>query len=105
MGIVGWSRPAILHCNTNGNALTEQKRKDTDMTTALAATSAAGILTNGAERRTPTPLAIVAQAWDDYRAYRATLGELRALSDKQLGDLGFRRDALRQVAAEAVYGK
>lgn len=40
----------------------------------------------------------------DYRLYRRTLGELEALSDRELRDLGISRLSVRDVAREAVYG-
>jgi uncharacterized protein YjiS (DUF1127 family) len=38
-----------------------------------------------------------------YRAYRSTLAELASLSDRELADLGLRRDALKRTAREAAY--
>ncbi|MER2507934.1 DUF1127 domain-containing protein [Amaricoccus sp.] len=38
-----------------------------------------------------------------YGIYRTTLRHLRALSDKQLDDLGFRREDLKSVARAAAY--
>jgi len=40
----------------------------------------------------------------DYRLYRQTLGELTALSDRELRDLGLSRFSIRQVAHDSVYG-
>lgn len=37
--------------------------------------------------------------------YRQTVQELRALSDKDLGDLGIHRSEIRRMAQEAAYGK
>ena len=37
--------------------------------------------------------------------YRQTVSELRALSDKDLGDLGIHRSEIRRMAQEAAYGK
>ena len=37
--------------------------------------------------------------------YRQTVRELRALSDKDLGDLGIHRSEIRRMAIEAAYGK
>jgi uncharacterized protein YjiS (DUF1127 family) len=75
-----------------------------DMTMANAATSGAGLLA-GAERTTRTVFDALRAGWADYRAYHATLAELRGLTDKQLSDAGFRRDALERIALEAVYGR
>lgn len=46
----------------------------------------------------------IKQAWNDFRAYHATLSELKALSDRQLADLGLGRSGLRAIARQAVYG-
>jgi len=75
------------------------------MTTAIAARSGAGILLAGTERTAPSFVTTLRKAWNDYWAYRTTLVELQALSNKQLSDAGFRRDALDRIAVEAVYGK
>lgn len=40
----------------------------------------------------------------DYRAYRRTVAELRALSDHELVDLGLSRSGIRAAAVKAVYG-
>ena len=37
--------------------------------------------------------------------FRQTMRELRALSDKDLGDLGIHRSEIRRMAQEAAYGK
>lgn len=44
------------------------------------------------------------QAIADYRAYRATLRELRRLDDQVLHDLGICPLNIRAEAAKAVYG-
>lgn len=44
------------------------------------------------------------QALENYKTYRRTLRELRALTEQQLGDLGMCRDTLRGTAHRAVYG-
>jgi uncharacterized protein YjiS (DUF1127 family) len=46
----------------------------------------------------------IARAWENFQAYHTTLAELRALSDRQLSDLGLSRARLRAVARQAVYG-
>jgi uncharacterized protein YjiS (DUF1127 family) len=74
------------------------------MTTATAAKSPAGFLVTGAERDTGTLTGRLRRAWADYRAYRATLGELGSLTDRQLGDLGLSRGELRATARRAAYG-
>lgn len=40
-----------------------------------------------------------------WRAYRATLAELRNLTSRELADLGLAAGGLKYVALEAVYGK
>jgi uncharacterized protein YjiS (DUF1127 family) len=74
------------------------------MTIATAAPSGAGVLTTGSER----PLGIRYEALRDrlngYRAYRATVAELKALTDRQLEDLGILRAAIEQHARRAIYG-
>ena len=39
-----------------------------------------------------------------HRAYRCTLDELSALSDRDLADLGLHRSEIARVAKETVYG-
>jgi uncharacterized protein YjiS (DUF1127 family) len=74
------------------------------MTTAIAARSDAGSIVAGVERTTISFAQALRGAWNDYRAYRATLSELKALTNKQLSDAGMRRDMLDRIALEAVYG-
>jgi uncharacterized protein YjiS (DUF1127 family) len=47
----------------------------------------------------------IVEEWRAYRVYRETLGELQALSTRELADLGLNASALRSVALEAAYGK
>lgn len=44
------------------------------------------------------------KALADYQAYRAVLDELKALSDRELSDLGISRLNIRDVARQAAYG-
>ncbi len=46
----------------------------------------------------------VHRAWNDYRLYRRTLGELESMSNRELRDLGISRYSIRQVAYDSVYG-
>lgn len=46
----------------------------------------------------------VMQRYDDYRAYRETLVQLRELDDSQLADLGLNRSDIARTAHEAVFG-
>jgi uncharacterized protein YjiS (DUF1127 family) len=75
------------------------------MTTANAAQSRPGLLVAGAERNTGTFLGGLYRLWSDHRRYRATLGELGGLSERQLKDLGLSRGDIRSTARLAVYGK
>jgi uncharacterized protein YjiS (DUF1127 family) len=101
-----YCRPPRLFCGAQRleTLTTERNRKDTDMTTANAATSGAGFLVAGAER-TETFADRLRRAWTDFRAYRATLAELKDLTSRELSDVGFSRDALDRIAREAVYGR
>ena len=44
-------------------------------------------------------------AWTRRAIYRQTVRELRALSDKELADLGIHRSIITRMALEAAYGK
>lgn len=48
-------------------------------------------------------LARLGKIWADYRLYRATLEELRHLSDRELADLGIHRSAIADIARQSVY--
>jgi uncharacterized protein YjiS (DUF1127 family) len=50
------------------------------------------------------PFARLRRALSDYRLYRKTFGELDALSDRELADLGISRLSVREIARESVYG-
>lgn len=43
--------------------------------------------------------------WHRRRAYNKAVRELRALSERELADLGIGRTMISRVAAEAAYGK
>ena len=75
------------------------------MTTANAAGTALPVLAAGAEQGNDTVAARLSQAWERFRAYRATLADLRALTDRQLGDVGLTRATLKETARRAVYGR
>lgn len=47
----------------------------------------------------------VIQGVADYRAYRKTVFELSALSDRDLADLGLNRSGIKASAREAVYNE
>ena len=68
------------------------------MTSTIAGSSLAG-----AEQTAGTVAERLGAAWRSFRAYRATIAELDALSDRQLADVGLSRAVLRQAAHGAVY--
>ena len=68
------------------------------MTRANTAPSDAGFF--GTEQRILPRWSGLGRAWTDYRTYLTTLHALKALTDKQLGDIGLRRDALRSIASQ-----
>jgi uncharacterized protein YjiS (DUF1127 family) len=49
-------------------------------------------------------IAQMRKSWADYALYRRTLGELMALNDRELRDLGLSRLSIREVAYDSVYG-
>lgn len=51
-----------------------------------------------------TPFDGFAQSYKRYRRYRATLGELKHLGDRELLDLGINRSDLRSIARKSAYG-
>ena len=61
-------------------------------------------LTYELEPRLRPGCARLRKAVTDYRLYRQTVAELGALNDRELGDLGISRFAIRQVAHDSVYG-
>ena len=73
------------------------------MTTAVADRSVASFLVPGTERAGGV-LGGLREAWDNHLAYRATLADLRDLTERQLHDVALIRADLKQVAAAAVYG-
>lgn len=46
----------------------------------------------------------VREGFGSYRLYRRTIGELNALTDRELGDIGVTRVAIRDLARASVYG-
>ncbi|MXU63859.1 DUF1127 domain-containing protein [Oceanomicrobium pacificus] len=46
-----------------------------------------------------------AEAFRNWRAYRRTLAELEALTNRDLADLGLSRSGLKRLALEATYGE
>jgi len=75
------------------------------MTTAPAARFAPDVLAAGTERSTSTASERTVQAWERFLAYRETLADLRALTDRQLGDVGLTRATLKETARRAVCGR
>ncbi len=74
------------------------------MTTATAARSALPVLAAG-ERRVGTAATRLGEARQKFRSYRATLRDLRALTDRQLADVGLTRDMVKETAHRTVYGR
>ncbi len=74
------------------------------MTTANAAKSDAGSLVAGVERSAGSLLESVRRGFAGWRAYRTTLAELNALTDRQLRDVGMTRGTLPGTARSAVFG-
>ncbi|MFW8596236.1 DUF1127 domain-containing protein [Cribrihabitans neustonicus] len=50
-------------------------------------------------------LSTLADAWRQRREYKRTVNELRALSNRELADIGLHRSGIRGVAREQVYGR
>ena len=55
--------------------------------------------------RAAAAFATAREAFAQYRSYRITVEELRALSDRELSDLNIARGAIRGIARESVYGQ
>lgn len=73
------------------------------MTTAIATPGAAGVLTAGSERALGAGHGRLRAAWNRYVAYHASIAELRALSDRQLADIGIARGDIRRHVGGAIY--
>jgi uncharacterized protein YjiS (DUF1127 family) len=73
--------------------------KEADMTAQFLNASSPAV----GERRVPQVLAALGRAWRQYRSYRQTQAELRALSIRQREDVGLAGADLEAVAREAVY--
>jgi uncharacterized protein YjiS (DUF1127 family) len=101
----GISAACYIAVHNKETLKTECKGKDTDMTTANAAHNATRVLAAGAEQRIDTVSARLIQTLERYQAYRATFADLRALTDRQLSDVGMTRSTLREAARRAVYGR
>lgn len=72
------------------------------MMASSLATSGSGQTVAG--EHTEGLLGKITRAWNNFRTYHATLAELTALTDRQLGDLGLGRGGIRAIAHRAVYG-
>lgn len=46
-----------------------------------------------------------AEAYSAWRIYRTTLNELRALTGRDLADLGIHQSQIRAIALDAAYGQ
>lgn len=60
---------------------------------------------NGVVERLGNVVRVVRDMIERRRVYNRTLRELRALSNRELADLGLHRAMITRVAAEAAYGK
>ena len=75
-------------------------KMETDtMTTQTFDTTA----TFGADK--PSIFAAPLAAFERYKAYRRTVSELEACSDRDLTDLGIYRCDIRRLARESIYGE
>lgn len=59
----------------------------------------------GFSERISAMIKSVSEALERRRVYHRTLRELRALSSRDLADLGIHRSMITRVALEAAYGK
>ena len=100
--VAGLGEMYILHRNTNGNAHNRTLTTETDMTvqTLYAGRALAGNATGLARW-----IDDIRQAFALHRQYRTILGELDAMTDRELADLNLSRASIRDVAREAVYGR
>lgn len=67
------------------------------------ASSRTGFRADSDARFVSNPLAALRRTWGDALLYRRTLAELRALSARELDDLGLSVHDLRAIARRAVY--
>lgn len=49
--------------------------------------------------------AAVREAWAKRRAYLDTVAQLRAMTDRDLADIGISRHAIGEIAGDAIYGR
>ena len=75
------------------------------MTTASVARIAPAVLAAGTERTVATVSERLIQVGERFLAYRETLADLRALTGRQLSDVGMTRATLKETARRAVYGQ
>ncbi len=75
------------------------------MTTTIATPTGAGVLATGSERNLGTWQDSLRTTWEKFQAYRVSIAELKALTDRQLADMGIARSAISQHARAAVYGQ
>lgn len=59
----------------------------------------------GLTERITLALSAVKTSYRKYAVYRHTLRELKALSDRELSDLGIHASMIDQIAREAAYGR
>ncbi|MFW8635074.1 DUF1127 domain-containing protein [Cribrihabitans pelagius] len=60
---------------------------------------------SGFSLRLRTAVSGLAQTWRQRMEYKRTVNELRALSDRELSDIGLHRSAIRGIARTQVYGR
>lgn len=71
----------------------------------MAYVSSSRVAGHGLAERIGTAIRVVRDMIERRRVYNRTLRELRALSNRELADLGLDRAMITRVAAEAAYGK
>ncbi len=59
----------------------------------------------GLAERLTLALSAVKTSYRKYALYRQTRRELKALSDRELNDLGIHASMIEQIAQEAAYGR
>jgi uncharacterized protein YjiS (DUF1127 family) len=85
--------------SANESALDERK---TRLKMAYTTTSAAS---TGVFDRVATAMKSIKDSMRRRRVYKQTVSELRALSTRELNDLGISRSMISRIALEASYGK
>lgn len=71
----------------------------------MAYVSSSRAATDGFADRAAQLVKSIRESLERRRVYRQTVRELRALSSRELADLGLHRSMITRVALEAAYGK